>query len=241
MKIRSLKDCIVFENNNYIIINKPYGVASLHERDKSRMSIQELAEAYHLNTQLCHRLDKETSGALAIAKNPEAYKNLSGQFAKRKVEKTYHAFVEGIAELKDTLCDLPIAPSGKSHVRIDKQEGKPSTTIFNTIDTFDRHTLVACKPITGRMHQIRIHLASLKFPIIADEQYGGHYLFLSQIKPKFKLSKHEEELPLISRVALHAYQLSFKDINGDNLKAICPYPKDLKALKNQLEKNSRRF
>ncbi len=240
MKVRSLDQFIVFENENYIIINKPYSVASLHERDVSRMSIQELAVAYHADAQLCHRLDKETSGALAIAKNPDAYRNTSGQFAKRKVDKKYHAFVEGIAEFKDTICNLPIATTASNHVRIDKQEGKESTTIFSTLETFDRHTLVACKPLTGRMHQIRVHLASLRFPIIADEQYGGHYLYLSQIKAKYKLGKYKVEQPLISRVALHAYQLSFKDINGEEVSATCPYPKDLRALKNQLEKNSKR-
>ncbi len=240
MKIRSIKDIIIFENENYIIINKPYGIASLHERDITRLSIQQLAANYLQNTQLCHRLDKETSGALAIAKNPTAYKNLSDQFTARKVNKVYHAFVSGIAEFNDMKCDLPIAPSGKSHVKIDKIEGKPSTTIFKTQTTFSKHTLVVCKPLTGRMHQIRIHLAACKFPIIADTQYGGKDLYLSQIKWKYKLGKEQEEQPLIKRVALHAFQLAFKDINGEEILAEAPYPKDLKALHNQLEKNCRR-
>ena len=240
MKVRSLSEVIIFENENYIIINKPYGVASLHERDITRLSIQQLAENYIQTAQLCHRLDKETSGALAIAKNPAAYKNLSQQFSARKVNKIYHAFVGGIAEFNNTICELPIAPSGKSHVKIDRIEGKPSTTIFNTQKTFSKHTLVVCQPLTGRMHQIRIHLAASKFPIIADTQYGGKDLYLSQIKWKYKLSKAQEEQPLIKRVALHAFQLSFKELNGDEILAEAPYPKDLKALHNQLEKNSRR-
>lgn len=240
MKVRSLKEIIIFENENYIIINKPYGIASLHERDKTRLSIQQLALNYLPTAQLCHRLDKETSGALAIAKNPAAYKNLSDQFTTRKVTKIYHAFVGGIAEFNDTICELPISLSGKSHVKIDKLEGKPSSTIFNTLTTFTNHTLVVCKPLTGRMHQIRIHLAAYKFPIIADTQYGGKDLYLSQIKWKFKLGKEKEEQPLIKRVALHAFQLAFKDVNEKQLHSEATYPKDLKALNNQLEKNSKR-
>ena len=240
MKIKSLDQFIIFENQDYIIINKPFGISSLQERDNSRISIQQLASAYLETTQLCHRLDKETSGALALAKNPEAYKNLSGQFAKRKVSKTYHAFVEGLPEFKDYNCDLPIAISGKGKVRIDKQEGKKSSTLFNTIEIFSKHTLVECKPLTGRMHQIRIHLAASKHPIVSDLQYGGNYLYLSQIKAKYRTGKYEEEQPLISRVALHACKLEFTGLNGNQIEAEAPYPKDIKALVNQLKKVMKR-
>ncbi|UZR94881.1 RluA family pseudouridine synthase [Chondrinema litorale] len=240
MKIKSLDEFILFENKDYIIINKPYGIASLQERDTTRVSIQQLAKEYIETTQLCHRLDKETSGALALAKNPEAYKNLSEQFAKRKVSKTYHAFVDGLAEFNEYECDLPIAISGKGKVRIDKQEGKKSSTVFNTLETFSKHSLVECKPKTGRMHQIRIHLAASKHSIISDEQYGGNILYLSQIKPKFRNGKYEEEQPLIKRVALHAFKLGFTGLEGEEIVAEAPYPKDLKALKNQLKKVTKR-
>ncbi|MEM1134846.1 MAG: pseudouridine synthase [Bacteroidota bacterium] len=236
MKIKSLEQFILFEDNDYLIINKPYGISSLQERDTTRVSIQTLATTFVNSAQLCHRLDKETSGALALAKNPEAYKNLSGQFAKRQVSKSYHAFVAGHPQFENEVCELPIAVSGKGKVRIDIQEGKKSTTVFNTINAFSKHTLVECQPLTGRMHQIRIHLSANRFPIVSDVQYGGKLLYLSEIKPKFKSSKNEEEQPLINRVALHAHKLSFKGLKNNVIEAIAPYPKDLRALINQLEK-----
>jgi len=87
MKKYKLKDLIVFENDNYILINKPAQVASLHERIGIAVSVVQIAKEYDEEAQLCHRLDKETTGIMAIAKNPEAYRNLAIQFEKRKVKK----------------------------------------------------------------------------------------------------------------------------------------------------------
>src|SRR6476469_110324 len=96
----NFKDLIVFENDDFILINKPPYIATLDERNASArdnsLSILRLAKAYSEDAQVCHRLDKETSGVLAIAKNPEAYRHLSMQFERRKVEKVYHAVVDGI-------------------------------------------------------------------------------------------------------------------------------------------------
>ena len=117
-------------------------------------------------------------------------------------------------------------------------EGKEAETIFNTIQAYKLHTLVDCHPITGRMHQIRIHLTCLKAPIVCDEQYGGAPIYLSQIKRKFNLKQDSEELPLINRVALHARALTFVRLNGEELRVEAPYPKDFAALITQLEKNA---
>jgi 23S rRNA pseudouridine955/2504/2580 synthase len=96
---------------------------------------------------------------------------------------------------------------------------------------------VECEPITGRMHQIRVHLSALKAPIVFDTQYGGEELYLSSIKRKFNLKKDTEELPLIRRVALHAYSLTFRQPNEELLHVVAPYPKDFDVLVKQLEKN----
>jgi len=88
------------------------------------------------------------------------------------------------------------------------------------------------------MHQIRIHLAALNAPICADIMYGGVFTYLSEIKRKFKLKQGTEELPLISRVALHAYSLTFTDMDGKEQKVKAPYPKDIRAFLRQLENNS---
>ncbi len=239
MKETSIEPFIVFEDKDYFVVSKPPVMASLDERDTSRPSVLRLAQQYCPTAQLCHRLDKETSGALAIAKNQEAYRHLSIQFEKRKVEKTYHAVVPGIVELDNRRVDYPVAVSTKGNVRIDSVEGKPSVTVFNTLKVYHAHTLVECRPVTGRMHQIRIHLAALKAPIVADVLYGGTFVYLSSLKGrKFNLKKDTEELPLMSRVALHAYSLRFTGLDGNPVSAEAPYPKDLRALVVQLEKFS---
>ncbi len=236
----NFESLIVFENDDYILINKPPRVASLDERtpDKGGQSILRLAKAYHADAQLGHRLDKETSGILAIAKNPEAYRHLAMQFEHREVAKRYHAVVNGLHDFDGISVYLPISPvKDGTAVRIDREKGKVAETIFNTLKAYRRHTLVECMPITGRMHQIRVHLMCLKAPIVNDPTYGGEPIFLSQIKRKFNLKKDTEELPLIQRVALHAHSLTFNLLNGESATFVAPYPKDFDTVVKQLEKN----
>jgi 23S rRNA pseudouridine955/2504/2580 synthase len=231
---------IVFENEEYILINKPPHIASLDERTNDRaVSILRLAKAYHPDAQLGHRLDKETSGILAIAKTPEAYRHLAMQFEHRQVTKRYHAVVNGIHDFEGISVYLPIAPlKDGTAVRIDREKGKVAETIFNTLHVYRQNTLLECMPVTGRMHQIRVHLLCLKAPIVNDATYGGEPVFLSQIKRKFNLKEGTEELPLIQRVALHAHSLTFALLNGDEQQFVAPYPKDFDVLVKQLEKFS---
>lgn len=237
MKKFKFKDLIVFEDDDYLVINKPPHMSTLDDRaSEGKDNIIGMAKEYLETTQVCHRLDKETSGVLAIAKNPEAYRHLAIQFEKRQVNKVYHAIIGGIQEYKDTLVDRAILPNRTGTVKIDLK-GKPAQTYFKTLKIYKSHTLIEARPVTGRMHQIRIHLAVLGSPIVQDDQYGGKPIFLSQIKRHFNLKKYEEERPLISRVALHAQALHFKLLNGETKVVEAPYPKDMRALVNQLEKN----
>ncbi len=233
----NFKDLILFENSDYIIINKPSYISTLNDRNSEGNSIIELARKCIPTAQVNHRLDKETSGALAIAKNPAAYRELSIQFEDRKVTKLYHAVVEGLHNFESIKVEAPVLPLLKGFVRIDFREGKPAETIFDTITTYKRHSLIACKPVTGRMHQIRVHLSHIGAPIIGDHRYGGKPLYLSSLKKHFNLKKETEELPLVKRVALHARALSFKLLDKKLITVEAPYPKDLKVLLSQLEKN----
>jgi 23S rRNA pseudouridine955/2504/2580 synthase len=228
---------LILSDEDYIIVNKPPFFSSLHDRTPTgKQNIISLAKEYCPTAQLCHRLDRETSGVLAIAKNPEAYRNLAIQFEKRKVRKVYHAIIEGIHAFDQQLVDMPILPLKTGSVKISHSEGKSAQTYFKTLDVYKYHTLVECRPITGRMHQIRIHLAVLKAPITGDLAYGGNDIFLSKIKKKFNIKKDEEERPLIQRLALHAQALSFEDLHEDMKTITCPYPKDFAALVKQLER-----
>ncbi len=234
----SFPECILYEDENFLIINKTPYLSTLDDRSsEGKTSVLQLARAYNPAIQIGHRLDKETSGALAIAKNPEAYRHLSMAFEHRKVEKIYHAFVQGIQDYDNVKIDKPIAQLGSGGVKIDKENGKPAVTYFSTIKAYKKNTLIECRPVTGRMHQIRIHLALMGSPIIQDEFYGGKPLFLSELKKRFYLKQETEEQPLITRVALHAQALVFPLMNDEMLRVEAPYPKDIKALHAQLEKN----
>jgi 23S rRNA pseudouridine955/2504/2580 synthase len=231
------EDIILYEDNDYIVVNKPSDISTLDDRDATKQNILKLAKSYTSDAQVCHRLDKETSGILAIAKNPEAYRHLSMQFEHREVVKIYHAVVMGIQKMDHVMVDLPILALKDGVVKIDKANGKEAATIFNTLDIYNHYSLVACFPITGRMHQIRIHLSKIGSPIVSDEQYGGKNIFLSSIKKKFNLKKDTEELPLIKRVALHARSLTFKLLDGTEKMVEAPYPKDFAVLVKQLSSN----
>lgn len=233
----NLKEAILFEDDDFFFINKPPFVATLEDRNDT-VNILNLARAHSDDAQVCHRLDKETSGVLAIAKNPEAYRHLSMQFEHREVSKLYHALVDGVHNFEEKLVDEPILKKDDGVVRISKSEGKDAQTYFTTIKTYGAYTLIACKPITGRMHQIRIHLSVLGASISGDETYGGKPFFLSSVKRRFNLKKETEEQPFMKRMALHAYSLEFDDLSGVRHKIEAPYPKDMQALMRQLELNT---
>jgi RluA family pseudouridine synthase len=232
----NFRDLTLFEDQDYLVINKPPFISTLEDRNEST-TILSLAREIEPDPQVCHRLDKDTSGVLAIAKNPAAYRHLSMQFEKREVTKTYHAVADGIHHFENKLVDAPIVKLNNGTVRINKQEGKDAQTYFTTEQAFKNHTLIRCNPITGRMHQIRIHLALLKAPITGDDTYGGKLFFVSSVKRGFQLKKMSDEEPLMKRMALHAFSLEFALLDGKKVKVEAPYPKDMRALLKQLQAN----
>lgn len=236
MYIKTLNPLIITETEDYIFINKPPHVSTLNDRNDS-ITILSLVKKYNDDYQICHRLDKETSGLLLIAKNAAAYRNASMQFEHRQVEKTYYAIVDGVHQFQNHEVDLPLHTTASGYVKISHRKGKDAKTTFDTVDTFKKHSLIACKPHTGRMHQIRVHLASLDASIVGDETYGGQALYLSTFKKKFTIGKEKEEQSIIKRFALHAMSLTLKDMNGNLIKVEAPYPKDLAVALKQLEKN----
>lgn len=228
---------VLFENQDYLLINKPPYISTLEDRNDP-VNILRLAQTIEPNAQVCHRLDKDTSGVLAIARNPEAYRHLSMQFEKRTTTKIYHAIVDGNHRFEEILVDKPIQKLNDGTVKISR-EGKEAQTYFTTLELFKNQSLIECRPVTGRMHQIRVHLSTLKAPITGDEPYGGKVFYLSSVKRKFKLKKNSVEEPFMKRMALHAHSLSFLGLLDDKIEVIAPYPKDLAALLKQLSQNLR--
>jgi 23S rRNA pseudouridine955/2504/2580 synthase len=232
-KLPNLKSWILFENENYVVINKPAFVPSIPERGKfTHTPVLDLVREIWSEATLCHRLDRETSGALIVALNAEAYRHASIQFEKRKVQKIYHAIAEGHVNFENLKVDLPINTDNLHQIRIDRKTGKAATTWFHTLQLFRHFTLIECKPVTGRLHQIRVHLASQNARISGDEMYGAHVPMLAEIKKKMA----GENTPLIQRFALHAREIIFTDVDGTNITVIAPYPKDFSVMLKLLEK-----
>lgn len=236
MKFPQFKDIILFEDNDIIIVNKPPFLSSLDEREGREINLLRMAKQYWEDAQICHRIDKETSGLLIIAKNPETYRHVSMQFERRKVNKVYHAIVDGTHVFDELLVDLPIHHAGKGNVVISRSEGKRAETWFKSLKFFKHYTLIEARPVTGRMHQIRIHLATQRASITGDTMYGGKPAFLSKIKRGYRLTD-EEEQPIMKRFALHARQLTFTMLNGEERTFEAEYPKDFAVLLKLLEKN----
>lgn len=235
-KFPKFEELIIHEDDDLIVVNKPPFVASLDSREGEEVNILRLARRYHADAQVCHRLDKDTSGVLLIAKNPDTYRLISIEFEKRRVDKIYHAIIEGTHTFQDLKVDLPILNQGNKNVSIDRANGKHAETIFNSIRYFKHYTLVECKPITGRMHQIRIHLATQRASIVGDAMYRGKPVYLSQIKKRgFTMSRNGEELPIMKRFALHSKSVAFS-IAGKECSFEADYPKDFATLLKQLEK-----
>ena len=234
--IKNIKfgELIISDSNNFTLVNKPPFLASLDDRANS-MNLLSLAKEVNQNYQICHRLDKETSGIVVFAKNPEAYRHFALQLENREVKKVYHAVIHGLHKFENFEADEPLfTTSNKS--RVDFRRGKPSLTLLETLEVFKHATFIKCFPVTGRMHQIRAHLAYHQAPIVGDKSYGGDSVFLSQIKKNYNFKKWEEEKPMIDRVALHAYSIAFRDPKGNVIEQTADYPKDFEVLLKQLRK-----
>ncbi len=171
---------ILYENDDVIVVNKPSGLLTHAKGGLSdEPTVAEIIRpktSFATDTDrpgIVHRLDRDTSGLLIIAKNPESAAHLQRQFAERTAKKTYIAITDGKPKLNAAKIDLPIGrnPSVPSTFRIDPN-GKPAQTTYHVLAENDAQSLVELKPTTGRTHQLRVHLAHLNAPILGDRVYG---------------------------------------------------------------------
>lgn len=159
---------VIYEDNHVLVLNKPAGLLSMA---KGEYCPEPTLEDYGL---LVHRLDRDTSGVVILAKDPETQKMLRKQFQDRKTHKTYYAVVEGHPKLPEAMIDLPIARNLKrpTTFQVD-QNGKPSQTYYKVLQQNNKYSLLELKPTTGRTHQLRVHLKYLNTPILGDIVYGN--------------------------------------------------------------------
>lgn len=221
---------IVYEDKDLLIINKPAGMV-VHPACGHKSGTLVNALLYHvkhlskmsgdIRSGIVHRLDKNTSGLMIVAKNDETHDALAKRFKSRQIEKTYWVFVKGVVDHDEMHCDAPVgrSPHNRRIVMIRTQDGKESETFFKVLKRFSNETLLEAKPRTGRMHQIRVHLKHLGYPVMGDKEYGV-------------------ASSLIGRQALHAKALSF--IHPSTKKKISvesDIPVDMKKLMKSLQKS----
>lgn len=232
---------ILFEDESLIAVNKAAQVLSIPDRHRPELTniyallLEKYGEIY-----IVHRIDKDTSGVLIFAKTAAAHKSLSEQFEGRTTEKLYKALVIGCPFEEEGRIEAGIAhhPTQLGLMCV-SSKGKESITEYRVLEKFKNYSLLECNILTGRTHQIRVHLKHIGHPMVVDFQYGGkESFFLSEFKKrKFNLGKWEEEVPMLSRVPLHAYSLTFNHPeSGEEMTLTAEMPKDMRAVLSQLSK-----
>ncbi|PWT90775.1 MAG: RluA family pseudouridine synthase [Acidobacteria bacterium] len=238
---------ILYEDSMLIAVNKSAGILVVPDRwDPEIPTLQDLLREYlrrtsdrdHPNLRVVHRLDKDTSGVIVFAKDVKAQAYVSKQFENGEVSKTYHAIVKGVIRENDGVINHPILESDeKAGKMMTSSKGKRSITRFTVLERFNGFSLVEANPLTGRTHQVRVHLASHGHPLALDPLYGrSEPVYLSQIKKEYK-PKDGAEKPLIPRIPLHSLRLTLKEpVEEKTLVIEAPVPKDFARMLKMLRK-----
>lgn len=230
---------VLFENEDIVIINKQAGIQvhpSFNEKENTLVNgllakypeiknVHDDSIGSELRPGIVHRLDKDTSGVMVIARSQEAFFALKELFKNRAIEKQYLAIAKGIFTEKKGVIEKSIARSTGYRKQVIARNNtktiiRPAETHFNVLDQREGFSLVEVTPKTGRMHQIRIHLSFLGHPVVGDMLYGG--------KPK------DEGQFQVSRQLLHAHKLKF-ELLGNKYEFVAPMPKDFEDFLSEKE------
>lgn len=234
---------ILFEDDNFIVVNKPPHLPVIPDRFGAfNYNLRDLLTGnYHKENPdgkiwVVHRIDADTSGLVLFAKNEEYHRLMSDIFEKREIEKYYLAITDKILPDFEGTIDRPLLKTSRR--TIVHQKGKPSQTEYRVVERFDGKDLVELKLLTGRTHQIRVHLKSIGCALFADAVYGNREVIsLANIKSTYHSRDIEEPRALCSRLTLHAHRLQFADPKtGDERKFEALLPKDLMAVLKALRK-----
>jgi 23S rRNA pseudouridine1911/1915/1917 synthase len=235
-----IDDLIIYKDDNIIAVNKPSGLLTIPDRE-GVPGLKNLLQEKYGTIFTVHRIDKDTSGLVVFARTEGAHRHLSMQFESRETKKIYNGLVLGSPELDNGIIDQPIGehPVKKGVMTILKK-GKESITDYEVINRFRFYSWMQFRILTGRTHQIRVHMKYLGHHVVCDPVYGdGKPVFISQIKTKFNLAKDTEERPILARLALHASELEIKGLDNTLLNLKAPLPKDLRAVLQQLAKQKK--
>ena len=238
---------VLFEDEHLLALDKPAGLLTSPDADhpelpsliallhagiaEAKAWARERSLDYLMNA---HRLDSDTSGVILLAKNKPALLALADQFGTNLPLRKYLAIIRGDPLADQFEVDAKIGPHQvlPGAMRIDPENGKKSQTKFTVLEKFSRSgtVLLKCEPLTDRTHQIRIHLRHAGFNVVGDQLYGGKPIWLSRLKPDYRLKPGKEERPLLARAALHAESLELMHpVTKEALTITAELPKDLKV------------
>lgn len=227
---------ILYEDDNYVVVNKPAGLV-VHPDGKTEEKtlidwilarypeIKEVGEPLTLSTGevifrpgIVHRLDRDTTGSLLIAKNQKAYLHAKQQFKNRTIHKTYRAFVYGNIKAERETINRPIGRSKTDFRKWTAQRGtrgdeREATTVYRVLERSPQYSYIEAIPLTGRTHQIRVHMKAINHPVVADKLYAPNH------KPGLGFE----------RLALHSMILEFKNMEGIPVRIEAPLPADFQS------------
>lgn len=231
---------VIFEDDHMVAINKPPAMV-VHPAKGHWSGTLTAALAFHFESLssiggptrpgIVHRLDRDTSGVILVAKTDQAHANLSQQFQNRTVEKEYYCIVTPVPGLDRDVIDKPIGDHPysreKKAVRVDHASAKNAVSMYEVVERFDGFAKVRVKPKTGRTHQIRVHLAHVGCPVLCDRLYSGRASLTVG-----DLNRSDDETMLLDRQALHAFKISFDHpTSGERIELSAPLADDIaKAL-----------
>ena len=202
---------VLYHDDYFVVLNKPSGLLSVKGIGPDKIDCLAVRVASAIEgARIVHRLDMDTSGVIVMARDADTHRELSRQFQDREVEKNYLAEVGGLVEEESGFIDIPIRKDMESPPKqcVDFEQGKPSQTHWTVLKRNDNSTLLECRPVTGRSHQLRIHLREIGHPILGDDLYAP-----------------SELVSMAPRLMLHAHSLTMMHpSNGERITITAPRP-----------------
>lgn len=221
---------VLFSDDALLVVNKPAGLATLPDGyNPTLLHIKSVLEVQYSPLWVVHRLDKDTSGVLVLARSASAHRSLNTQFEHRQISKIYHALIIGNPDWQENIVRLPLRTNGDRQHRtvVDMQKGKPSITHLTILERFGDYCLLQAIPETGRTHQIRAHLSALGFYIVGDKLYTRRV----EHREKDKVDQTEPLVGSGISMALHAQSLELTHpLTGQRMKFTAPYSPELALL-----------
>jgi len=226
-EIAEVKAMVIKQTQSAIVLNKPPGLAT-QGGSKTHKHVDGMLDAFvegeEPRPRLVHRLDKDTSGVLLIARTPGSAASFSKRFSGRSARKVYWALVVGVPDVKEGTIDAPLAKqpgSGGEKMHVDEEEGQPAKTRYRVVDQAGKSAAwIELEPLTGRTHQLRVHMAAIGHPIVGDGKYGGQDAFLTG--------------SISRKMHLHARRLIIHAPEGGKIDAIAELPEHFAASMEQL-------